>query len=473
MGEKLQFAIGSPGNIIPREYNTMTVLAISLLMVAISVPCAIVFGLKCLIIPAVILLAFLTLANKMFLFYFFLLTTPLAAIIFPKYYIKYSFLLILIFLFCWFTRKMVRPQEGLRLSVPLVAFGIVFMFIVSVSALNFGLTAGEVLSIIKLVIFFLLVFAIYDIYQPRHLFWIMLSASIPMVIISFMLLLNYIKAGGWVAWIGLYRAKGGAFPTNVNALAFVILILSLYWAGVAIWSRRKAVRRLSVFMAVYLTFSLLLTGARASFLGFLLSAFIFSYWAKKLKYLIVICLLGMLILLSIPMFQTLFSVVFRFEGDVSGRDKIWLNTIDMIERHFWFGVGISNYQRSYGWYMDTAAWSSGFHPPSAHNQILDYMAELGILGLPMILILYYLPLKKGIISLRKITSIDDKGVIYGLLGGLIAVYARSIFEGGGMLIRPFLYPSILFWVIFIVFLKIEEMREMPARSVFFGQPSKK
>ncbi len=119
--------------------------------------------------------------------------------------------------------------------------------------------------------------------------------------------------------------------------------------------------------------------------------------------------------------------------------------------------------------MDTVAWHYGLLSPSAHNQILDYMVELGIMGLPVILFLYYFPMKKGFDSLKKLTSIDDKSVIYGLLGGLIAVYARSIFEGGGMLIRPFLYPSILFWIILIVFLKIEETREMPAGSLFFGR----
>jgi O-antigen ligase len=473
-GNLLRLSLKSTiGSVIPCEYGVASVLAVSLLATILGCVTSIAFGIECFVIPVLILVTYFSFKYGMFLFCIFLITTPLAGMIFPNYSIKYSFLLVLVFLFFWIARKMILPREKLKLSVPLVVFSIAFMFVVLISALNYGLSAKEIMSIVKLSIFFLLVYAIYDIYQPRHLFWIMLSASIPMVIISFMLLLSYVQAGGWVAWVGLYRAKGGSFPGNVNAMAFIILILSLYWIALDIWCQRKAIRRFSGFMSVYLTFSLILTGARASFLGFILSALIFSYWAKKLKYLIVICLIGIVVLLSIPIFQTLFSVVFRFDTDISGRDEIWLNSIDMIKKDFWFGVGISNYQQSYRRYMDTIIWHYKLLSPSAHNQILDFMAELGIMGLPMILILYYLPIRKGMISLRKTRSIDDRGVIYGLLGALIAVYGRSIFEGGGMLIRPFLYPSILFWIILIVFLKIEESRDPQAGSIFFGHLTRK
>ena len=426
------------GNVIPYECRAASILTISLLAIIVGCVTSIAFGIGCFAIPALILLTYFSFKYRIFMFCIFLVATPLGAMFFPGYSTKFSFLLVLVVILFWITTKMIMPRERLRLSVPLIVFSTVFMFVVLVSALNYGLTTREAISIIKLVIFFLLVYAIYDIYQPKQMLWLMLSATIPIVIISFMLLLSYIQAGSWVARIGLYRAKGGAFPANVNALAFIILILFLYWAALTIWCQRKAIRRFSAFMSVYLIFSLFLTGARASFLGLILSMLAFSYWAKKLKHLIVVCLIGIVILLSIPVFHTLFSVVFRFDTEISGRDEIWLNSIDMIKENFWFGVGITNYQQSYRLYMDTISWHYKLLSPSAHNQILDYLAELGILGLPMILILYYFPAKKGVRALKKVRSIDDKAVIYGLLGALIAVYGRSIFEGGGMLKMPLL-----------------------------------
>lgn len=461
------------GDVIPYEYRAASILAVSLLAIILGCVTSIAFGIGCFAIPVLILLTYFSFKYGIFMFCIFLVATPLASMFIPRYSTKFSFLLVLVFIFFWIMRKMIMPREGLKLSVPLVVISITFMAVICISALNHGLTAWEIISIIKLTTFFLLVYAIYDIYQPRHLFWIMFSATIPMVIIPFALMLNYIRVGGLVAWIGLYRAKGGAFPANLNALALVILILSLYWIALAIWCQRKAIRRFSAFISIYMIFSLFLTGARASFFGFILSVIVFSYWAKKLRYLVVVCLIGIVIILSVPMFHTLFSVVFRFDADISGRDEIWLNSIDMIKKNFWFGVGIPNYQQSYRQYMDTATWHYGLLSPSAHNQILDYLAELGILGLPMILILYYLPARKGVISLKKVRSIDDKAVIYGLFGALIAVYGRSIFEGGGMLIRAILYPSILFWIIFIVFLKIEESRVLPTEGIFFGHLMRK
>ena len=70
--------------------------------------------------------------------------------------------------------------------------------------------------------------------------------------------------------------------------------------------------------------------------------------------------------------------------------------------------------------------------------------------------LYFLPLRAGIRALKNTGSTDNRIIVYGIIGGIIALYGRSIFEASAILGEGGLYPEILFWTLFVMLLKIAD-----------------
>lgn len=110
----------------------------------------------------------------------------------------------------------------------------------------------------------------------------------------------------------------------------------------------------------------------------------------------------------------------------------------------------------------------------AHNLILAKTAELGIMGLIMVIVLYYIVIKSGIIAFRKLRHPNDRAVVLGIIGGLLALFGRSFFEASGILDEGGLYPTILFWILFVMVSKLGSINTddaFPDGIVFGGKRS--
>jgi O-antigen ligase len=156
----------------------------------------------------------------------------------------------------------------------------------------------------------------------------------------------------------------------------------------------------------------------------------------------------------------------RIEDRLTTRDEVWLNTVDMIKKNLWLGIGISNYHIEYMKYFKTAEQRRFFKfVPHAHNQVLHTTAQLGIIGFILVMILYYLPLKSGTRLIRRMAVFEDKIVIYGILGGVVATYGRSLFEASGMLKAGEFYPDILFWLLIVILLKTDVLYRRQQKDI--------
>ncbi|MBI2686004.1 MAG: O-antigen ligase family protein [Acidobacteria bacterium] len=73
-----------------------------------------------------------------------------------------------------------------------------------------------------------------------------------------------------------------------------------------------------------------------------------------------------------------FAAIARTE-DISAdsRAQIWRDTLPMIRRYWWSGVGMGAYQSAFYQYKNVAPMSTVDY---AHNDYLQYLAELGVLG---------------------------------------------------------------------------------------------
>ena len=449
-----------------REGNRGIALFIVIPIIISSVS-AIALGLFALAIPVIILLIYLFLKYEIFPIYFFVISIPLVTLLLNSIYTKYSFAVSILIIITWLARKLLHKNGRINYSGSILTFFIVFMTITLMSSIHNGFYLREAMFLVRLIIFILLILALYDYYRPEHIFWLFFSTAIPLIIVAAALLMKYLAARNLIGWVELYRAKGGDFGINVNAFAMGVVIALCFWLALAIWHPAKKIRNISTLLAAVLSFCLFLTGARASILGFIFTVGLYSYWRKKVKYIIFAVIAVIVVVVSSPVIRTVLSVAFRSDTNVSGRDVIWKNSLDMIKNNIWLGVGVGNYHRSYFRYIDSKYWHYELIPPSAHNQILDFMAELGIAGLPLVLFLFYLPAKCARRALKVVTNPADRSVIYGLCGVIVALYIRWIFEGGGMLIRAIPYPAILYWVVLFALLKAIETKGLKESSIFF------
>ncbi len=430
----------------------LTVIASSLLVVLL--------GPLALSIPATLILIYLLFGPQRSLPSFFFVLAPLATLAAGsnagKINIKFAWVILLI----WSARKLLMSDIGISVSPILIKFFLFFLMAAVVSLLNDGMHYYEGMIFIRLLIFISLIMVVYDCLELKYTVWLYFFATLPIILISAALLREYLQTSGLLAMLALYRAKGGGFIYHVNVLGYIDVVLLSFWTAIAIWGRNAKMQIIGGFLSFLLVFALLLTGARASILGFVVTICLYAYWAGKIKYLVIFFIL-VAVIISIPPMKDLIGIVFRADASTSGRDVIWLNSLDMIKRNPVFGIGINNYFSEYMRYVTSKSWHYEIIPPSAHNQILDYWVEMGILGLVVVFLLYYFPVKYGRRALKKARTNIDRSVLYGLLGGIAAFFFRSLWEGGAILLRGIPYPAIFYWLALMIFLKysLTEVKE--------------
>jgi O-antigen ligase len=176
-----------------------------------------------------------------------------------------------------------------------------------------------------------------------------------------------------------------------------------------------------------------------------------------------------IILLSLPSIRNLISLGLRLERGTTSRDVIWKNSLDLIQNNFWLGIGFGNFPYKYDPYYKNS-WERGFskQTPNAHNLLIDMFVRLGITGLILGVALYYLPLRAGIKAYKKMITPEDRGMLFGILGSLIALYGWSVFEAGGILGDGRLYSDIIFWIMYVMLLKVNKLYKNDASGIFFG-----
>jgi O-antigen ligase len=443
-------------------------LAGSVIMIVFGVLGVIALSYKCLLLLAIPILGYISFRRKHDPFFLYILSLPFLLYIMPanRTLVNYGFLLLVMAL--WVIRSMIMPTERIVISKQLILFAAAFMAAVLISDLNHSITIEELKSLMRVSIFFCAILALYDIIEARRYIVLIFLLSIPMFLSSLLLIKVYSSAGGLLGFVRLFRLKPAGFYENSNGLGLAIMSVLPIWISIVIWIRRGWTRRVSIFMTVVLSIGLILTNSRGAMFGLGISSLFLAYWAKKLRYYLVLILAAIVIFFSFPIFGALTSAAFRLDRGVSTRDQIWRNTIEIIEHNWVLGVGLGNFTEAYDPSFGTAAQRAFFGGVQhAHNFVLSKTAELGIAGFMLSLILYYLPIKKSLVATRKMINSKDRAITYGIIGGIIAIFARSIFEGSGIIAVGRIYPDIIFWVLFVMILKLADFYPAGEQSLFF------
>jgi O-antigen ligase len=372
----------------------------------------------------------------------------------------YSFSLVLLMISLWFCRKMLSDYRTFEYSRFLIGFMPFFYFVLLYTSLNDGLTGAEAVSIIRYTIFFPFILVIYDMYKPRYTVAIFISLSLPFILSSYYLFSKYLHVRSFLEFLDLYRMKPAGIFSNANAFGVKALFAAPFWIALAIWSKKRYYRIITAVVATVISLSILLTNSRSAIVGLMLAIIFYFIVAKKVKYLLAIAAIVAVIFMSSPFLRTVVSAGLRFEHGGSNREVIWKNSINVIKQNPLFGVGTGNFPNAYKPYLETT-FDRGFigSVAHAHNEILHTVAELGVVGLFIILVLFYVPLKRGFQLIKKPLSSSDRAAVYGLMGILFANVGNAMFDANTLLADGGLYPPILYWITMIIILKLYEKYE--------------
>jgi len=440
--------------IIPEGENSLFLFLSCLLILALITLSSVLIGAKTLAVIGLLLLVYVGFRYKKPLIFIFLGIAPITTFMFWDYktYLNYSYAMLIILF--WITRKLIVPKERIEISRPLMVFAAAFMFFAILSDLNGGVNTREIAALIRFVFFFTYVMIFYDVFEMKDMMWVMAAIVSPLILELFYVLPAYANASGLFDALLLYRLKPTGYFDNANVYGGVLICVTPFWAALALWSKRKKIKYISAFLAVLLLLGLILSNARAAIFGALIVTILFSIWGKKVRYLVTGALILGIVFLSLPMLQALVKIGLRTEYGTTNRTEIWANTLIMISKHPILGVGLGNYSHEYMPYFPTVGMRNFFKALShAHNQILAKTAELGIFGLFLMMYLYYFPAKTGFKVLTQIRGYENRLFIYGIVGGIIGMYGRTVFETG-IIDEGSFYPDIIFWVLVAMVLKI-------------------
>lgn len=161
------------------------------------------------------------------------------------------------------------------------------------------------------------------------------------------------------------------------------------------------------------------TGSRSAFFVFLLGSIIYiafkkSTTIKKVGLILAICLVALI--LWYGLLQNTFVIERIFDavddGDLSGRDLIWVSIIPVLFENFLFGIGETGYFK----YVD----SIGLPNTSPHNFLLEIFIYTGIFGFLLFLLFLYKIIKVGIFCSNKINELLPLVFITPILLNLIS-----------------------------------------------------
>ncbi len=223
-----------------------------------------------------------------------------------------------------------------------------------------------------------------------------------------------------------------------NFLAGYILLvfpLCLFW-GISQqgWRRIVALGGSGVLLLVLYT-----TSSRGGFLGLLVLvlaiAFMIFGQSKGKHRTRLLWVLGVVIVLILGMLltnsrvQQLISpgnLSLRLDGESQGRLLLWQTALIMLKNHPLWGIGPGNMARLFDLYTPIEVGATFAHVQQLHSTPMQIIGELGLFGLTTYILFLGCYLRLWLRLRLAITDTQDRYLLYGLGGGVIAYTFSSL-----------------------------------------------
>ncbi|MHB8155407.1 MAG: O-antigen ligase family protein [Candidatus Omnitrophota bacterium] len=334
--------------------------------------------------------------------------------------------------------KIIKKEKLCFVSLPIIIFG-VFMAVGMLSFINSVSIKDSLNGMVKLSKFFLIFLVCSENIKDREHFKkiaIFIACAISLIGIDALWQLfsgkDFIRGNALQGVIGLVRATA-SFP-GCNAMGVYLTGLTPVIVGLALFSWRLKSRIFFSITALIGCIGVYLSLSRGAGLGLFISVLFLSL-VRKNK----IITSGLILLLVVYPFVMPKNIkvwvksvnnnplVVIFEPV---RLSIYENTINMISKHPFIGVGVNTFSKNYGKYR-TATAEVRFKTPDtiyAHNSFLQMGGEMGLLGLGTFLVFLFFVLKSIWLAFKRNTDPFLKALSVSVFAAIIAYLINGLTE---------------------------------------------
>ncbi len=238
-------------------------------------------------------------------------------------------------------------------------------------------------------------------------------------------------AANVVALIGIQGYFCHSFPyalstlPNHNFLAGYLVISISLALGLSLFNKGNLLKRVPFLLLLILPFTcFILAKSRGGLLSLLAALLILILAALKKKKRWILVVLSLLILLLLftpnPMMKRLIHIG---EEDIHAYERflVWKTTLGMIKNYPLFGTGLGTFRDYYPQYQPQIGFrTAGF----AHNEYLQCGAELGLVGLALVLWFLILFFKHS----KKLLFQKESGLSIALVSSMVGILAHSLVD---------------------------------------------
>jgi len=292
---------------------------------------------------------------------------------------------------------------------------------------------ATILLVNYLTIFYLIIHTVRTRSQFRHLVYLIIGVA------TFLSVFGLFKNSGmnpcpWWHYPEITQNVHRLASTygNANHLAGYMEMAILLLLGYSLTGITGSKRLLMVAIAFVLFLSLLFSLSRGGWIGAVIGLFFMALAlstgqeVKKRKFIVAlvagIIVVGVIILSSTATVERILALE-KKEG-LEARMRVWSGVINLIENYPLLGVGPGTFATVYTQYQPPGFDRRYF---MAHNDYLQFIAELGVILIPIMLWMMVNLYKKGFQKLKNPSRLV-RGITIGALAGIAAILVHSAID---------------------------------------------
>jgi len=404
-------------------------------------PFLIIFGI------VILFIAFYDTKYFLYLYFFLLPFTFMFGYYIGSTYTQYG--LTFLFIAIWLM-KVITSERSINLPprwmIILICFFIIWS---SLSDINAGLDLLRIRSIISNLIFFLFVFALYDVINVNEYLNVFKAIIFPFLFLLIYTFAIFINAGGIINMIYMIITRGCdiLYPNMIGGIYMIFwpITFSLF-----LYEKKSNYRKIYFVLSIAFIIAILLSNSRSAYLGTFVSILYFIWFSRKrILWLSVISMIILIYLYS-PVSSILNELFLRVNTGVSNRDIVWDVSFKLIKENWFFGIGSFTLEQIIAKFFPLSYYGAILpYVHNAHNYLIQMAVQMGIPGLIFMIYLYYKYTKESIKCQIASTNSKAKALCMGTSAVMFAMIARGMFEAIGIVENGVIFPHIYFWVIML------------------------
>jgi O-antigen ligase len=298
--------------------------------------------------------------------------------------------------------------------------------------------SGEILVLIisYCIIFYCTIDCLRTREDERELVYVICGIGVLLTVIGFC------KYAGFTLSFWAYEELGynkaflsGTYGNHNHLAGFLEMVIPLLLALFLTRTRKGLTMVLLIGTAIFLVVGHILTLSRGGWfslgmaLTFMFLILMFLKQFKRKKLLVLLFSSCLLLILFVFSGTDLFERVLSFADDetvlgMNGRVMVWQGTLEMIKSHLLLGSGPGTYATIFPQFQPPGSTARFYE---AHNDYLHFLAELGIVFLPLLCWWLFCLFRAGRKKLQS-TSRQTWGLALGAMAGIVAILFHSFVD---------------------------------------------